>query len=86
MISAGHSAHTIADNSQGICLKHRDNGAGNPLSAMAVVDRLYVNSTTHPLPSRLVQCFVLDPKRLCTGRINVVSIGDQKDVIINPRS
>ena len=32
MISAGHSAHTIADNSQGICLKHRDNGAGNPLS------------------------------------------------------
>ena len=32
MISAGHSAHTIADNSQGIRLKHRDNGAGNPLS------------------------------------------------------
>ena len=52
--------------------------------AMAVVDRLYVNSTTHPLPSRLVQCFVLDPKRFCAGRINVVSIGDQKDVIINP--
>ena len=43
-----------------------------------------LQSAPHPLPSRLVQCFVLDPKRFCAGRINVVSIGDQKDVIINP--
>ena len=38
---------------------------------IAVVDRSYVNSTTHPLSGRLVQCFVLDPKRLCTGWIKL---------------
>ena len=27
---------------------------------------------------------MLDPKRLCTGRINVVSFGDQEDVILDP--
>ena len=39
-----------AGNSQGIYLKHRDNGAGNPLPTVAVVGRLYVNITTYPLP------------------------------------
>ena len=50
---------------------------------MAAARRLYVNGVTHPLPYRLVQCLVHDLRCLCTGRINVVSIGDQKDVIIN---
>ena len=27
---------------------------------------------------------MLDPKRLCAGRINVVPVGDQDDVIIDP--
>ena len=50
MTSARHCDHTIAGNFQGIYLKHRDNGAGNPLPTVAVVGRLYVNITTYPLP------------------------------------
>ena len=76
MTSARPAAHTIACNFQGIYLKHRDNRAGNPLSHCVGCCRLYVKSTTYPLPGGLVQCFMLDPKRLCAGRINVLSFSD----------
>ena len=51
---------------------------------MPIVGGLDVGQPTHPFTGGLVQRFVPDPKRLCTARVNVVSIGDQKDVIINP--
>ena len=51
---------------------------------MPIVTSLDVGHPTHPFTGGLVQRFVPDPKRLCTGRVNVVFIGDQKDGIINP--
>ena len=48
MISTVHTIHAIADNFQGICSKHHDNGILKP--TMADIDRLYVHGTKYSLP------------------------------------